>query len=142
MGSATREALVTAGAALTAHKTVTLQAGEQLLDASLVLAGSPQLRSALADDTAEVDNKVGIVAAVFHGYTPVARRASTRKLKVTARTKCHALFMRQLGSDPGTDRKCAGRRISDQSISRWRLYAAARRRQGAEPSSGSWWLPT
>jgi F-type H+-transporting ATPase subunit delta len=74
MGSATREALATVVAVLGEHKTVTLKAGEQLLDASLVVAGSPQLRSALADDTAETENKQGIVAAVFASYEPTARQ--------------------------------------------------------------------
>jgi F-type H+-transporting ATPase subunit delta len=53
--------------------TVSLKAGEQLLDASLVVAGSPQLRSALADDTAESANKLGIVDSVFGAYAPVAK---------------------------------------------------------------------
>jgi F-type H+-transporting ATPase subunit delta len=73
MGSATREALAAAAVVLGNQATVSLKAGEQLLDASLVLAGSPQLRSALADDTAEVENRRGIVAAVFGEYTPVAK---------------------------------------------------------------------
>jgi len=73
MGSATREALAVAAGVLGEQKSVSLEAGEQLLDASLVVAGSPQLRSALADDTAETENKVGIVRAVFSAYTPVAR---------------------------------------------------------------------
>jgi F-type H+-transporting ATPase subunit delta len=73
MGSATREALATAIAVLGKQATVSLKAGEQLLDASLVVAGSPQLRSALADDTAEAANRSGIVDAVFGAYTPVAK---------------------------------------------------------------------
>jgi F-type H+-transporting ATPase subunit delta len=74
MGSATREALATAVAVLGEHKTVSLKAGEQLLDASLVVAGSPQLRSALADDTAEESDKRGIVDAVFAAYEPAAKQ--------------------------------------------------------------------
>jgi F-type H+-transporting ATPase subunit delta len=73
MGSATREALAAAVAVLAKQGTVSLKAGEQLLDASLVVAGSPQLRSALADDTAEASNRSGIVDAVFGAYTPVAK---------------------------------------------------------------------
>jgi F-type H+-transporting ATPase subunit delta len=73
MGSATREALAAAVAVLGKQTTVSLKAGEQLLDASLVVAGSPQLRSALADDTAEASNRRGIADAVFGAYTPVAR---------------------------------------------------------------------
>lgn len=73
MGSATREALATAVAALGKQGAVSLTAGEQLLDASLVVAGSPQLRAALADGTAEVENRRGIAAAVFAGYAPVAK---------------------------------------------------------------------
>jgi F-type H+-transporting ATPase subunit delta len=74
MGSATREALATVVVVLGEHKTVSLKAGEQLLDASLVVAGSPQLRSALADDTAEADDKRGIVNAVFAAYEPTAKQ--------------------------------------------------------------------
>jgi F-type H+-transporting ATPase subunit delta len=72
MGSATREALAASVAVLGEQGKVSLAAGEQLLDASLVIAGSPQLRSALADDTAEVAGKRGIVDAVFAPYTPIA----------------------------------------------------------------------
>ncbi|MCU1469080.1 MAG: synthase subunit delta [Glaciihabitans sp.] len=72
MGSATREALAAAVAVLNKQGSVSLKAGEQLLEASLVVAGSPQLRAALADDTAESANKLGIVDAVFAAYTPVA----------------------------------------------------------------------
>jgi F-type H+-transporting ATPase subunit delta len=73
MGSATREALAVGAAVLDKQGTVSLAAGEQLLAASLVVAGSPQLRSALADDTAEVSDKKSIVDAVFGAYTPVAK---------------------------------------------------------------------
>ena len=73
MGSATREALAAGAAVLDTQATVSLAAGEQLLAASLVVAGSPQLRSALADDTAEVSDKKSIVDAVFGAYTPVAK---------------------------------------------------------------------
>jgi F-type H+-transporting ATPase subunit delta len=73
MGSATRGALAAAVAVLEKQGTVSLKAGEQLLDASLVVAGSPQLRSALADDTAESANKLGIVDSVFAAYAPVAK---------------------------------------------------------------------
>jgi F-type H+-transporting ATPase subunit delta len=73
MGSATRGALAAAVAVLEKQGTVSLKAGEQLLDASLVVAGSPQLRSALADDTAESANKLGIVDSVFGAYAPVAK---------------------------------------------------------------------
>ena len=73
MGSATREALAAGAAVLDKQTTVSLAAGEQLLAASLVVAGSPQLRSALADDTAEASDKKGIVDAVFGAYAPVAK---------------------------------------------------------------------
>jgi F-type H+-transporting ATPase subunit delta len=73
MGSATRGALAAAVAVLEKQGTVSLKAGEQLLDTSLVVAGSPQLRSALADDTAESANKLGIVDSVFGAYAPVAK---------------------------------------------------------------------
>ncbi|MCU1552147.1 MAG: synthase subunit delta [Glaciihabitans sp.] len=73
MGSATREALATTVAVLAKQDKVSLEAGEQLLDASLLVAGSPQLRAALADDTAEAATKLGIVDAVFAAYTPVAK---------------------------------------------------------------------
>ena len=73
MGSATREAIAAANAALAKQGTVDLATGEQLLSAALVVSGSHELRSALADDTAKDSDRKGIVEAVFGEYTPTAR---------------------------------------------------------------------
>lgn len=73
MGSATREAVGAAVATLTAQGAVDLSTGEQLLDASLVLDGAPHLRAALADDTADVADRIAIVRAVFGKYSPAAK---------------------------------------------------------------------
>ncbi len=72
MGSATREAVSAANAALAAQGTVDFATGEQLLAAALVVDGSPQLRSALADDTSDVANRHSIVRAIFGSYTGAA----------------------------------------------------------------------
>jgi F-type H+-transporting ATPase subunit delta len=73
MGSATREAIGAAVAALTAQGGVDLATGEQLLAASLVLDGAPHLRAALSDDTAEVADRVSIVGAVFGKYNSATK---------------------------------------------------------------------
>lgn len=73
MGSATREAIAAANAALAKQGTVDLATGEQLLSAALVVNGSHELRAALADDTAKDSDRVGIVRAVFGEYTKPAR---------------------------------------------------------------------
>jgi F-type H+-transporting ATPase subunit delta len=73
MGSATREAIAAANAALAKQGTVDLATGEQLLAAALVVSGSHELRAALADDTAEQSNRRGIVDAVFGQYTKAAQ---------------------------------------------------------------------
>lgn len=73
MGSATREALGAATATLAAQGAIDFATGEQLLAAALVVDHSAALRSALADDTAPVENRRSIVAAVFGRYTPAAK---------------------------------------------------------------------
>jgi F-type H+-transporting ATPase subunit delta len=73
MGSATREAIAAANAALAKQGTVDLATGEQLLSAALVVNGSHELRAALADDTAKDADRKGIVDAVFGQYTKSAR---------------------------------------------------------------------
>jgi F-type H+-transporting ATPase subunit delta len=73
MGSATREAITAANAALAKQGTVDLATGEQLLAAALVVSGSHELRAALADDTAKDSDRKGIVDAVFGKYTKSAR---------------------------------------------------------------------
>jgi F-type H+-transporting ATPase subunit delta len=73
MGSATREAVAAAVAALTAQGGVELATGEQLLAASLVLDGAPHLRAALSNDTADVSDRVSIVRAVFGKYGAAAK---------------------------------------------------------------------
>lgn len=76
MGSASREALAAAVAALDASAgTTALETGEQLLSAGRVIGGSAQLRAALADDSAENADKVGIVDALFGSYTNQAKGA-------------------------------------------------------------------
>ena len=73
MGSATREAIAAANAALAQQGTVDLATGEQLLSAALVVNGSHELRAALADDTAKDSDRVGIVRAIFGEYTKPAQ---------------------------------------------------------------------
>jgi F-type H+-transporting ATPase subunit delta len=74
MGSATREALASAVAALTALPgKADLETGEQLLEASRHLAGSPQLRAALADNSEDGSDKKGIIGALFGSYSASAR---------------------------------------------------------------------
>jgi F-type H+-transporting ATPase subunit delta len=73
MGSATREAVSAAIATLSAEGTVDLATGEQLLAATLVVDGSPQLRAALADDTSDPADRKSIVEAVFGSYTGGAK---------------------------------------------------------------------
>ena len=69
MGSATRESLSVATAALVSRGSVDFATGEQLLSAALVVDGSTALRAALADDTAAIADRVSIVKAVFGRYT-------------------------------------------------------------------------
>lgn len=73
MGSATREAIAAANAVLAARGTVDLATGEQLLSAALVVNGSHELRAALADDTAEDSDRLGVVDSVFASYTETAK---------------------------------------------------------------------
>jgi F-type H+-transporting ATPase subunit delta len=73
MGSATREAIAAANAALAKQGTVDLATGEQLLSAALVVNGSHELRAALADDTAKDADRKGIVDSVFGAYTTSAK---------------------------------------------------------------------
>ncbi|MBX3098160.1 MAG: F0F1 ATP synthase subunit delta [Salinibacterium sp.] len=73
MGSATRESLIAATATLSGRGSVDFATGEQLLEAALVVDGSPALRSALADDSAPAAGRASIVNAVFGGYTADAK---------------------------------------------------------------------
>lgn len=74
MGSATREALESAVAALTARPgKADLATGEQLLQASRTIARSAQLRAALADNSDEGTDKKGLIDALFASYTEAAR---------------------------------------------------------------------
>lgn len=76
MGSATREALAAAVEALdTLPGKAEVQTGEQLLDAGRIIGENPQLRAALADDSAAVVDKRSIVGALFGSFTPAARAA-------------------------------------------------------------------
>ncbi|KQQ95723.1 MULTISPECIES: F0F1 ATP synthase subunit delta [Microbacteriaceae] len=74
MGSATREALVSARAALTAQGgTADLATGEALLAAARVIGSSPQLLTALSDNGAEPEAKKALVSSVFSStVTPAA----------------------------------------------------------------------
>lgn len=74
MGSATREALASARAALDAESKVQLAAGEQLLGAGRAIAGSPQLRAVLADPSVEPAEKSALVGRIFGSLDPVAAR--------------------------------------------------------------------
>jgi F-type H+-transporting ATPase subunit delta len=73
MGSATREAIAAANAALAKQGTVDLATGEQLLAAALVVGGFHEFRAALADDTAKDSDRVGIIRSVFGKYTKPAQ---------------------------------------------------------------------
>jgi F-type H+-transporting ATPase subunit delta len=73
MGSATREALAGAVTTLNALGKADFATGEQLLSAALLVGDSPQLRAALADDTAAAADRRGIVGEVFRGYREDAR---------------------------------------------------------------------
>lgn len=72
MGSATREALASAVAALAGQK-LDLATGEQLLNASRIVAGSSPLRNALSDESADAAGKRSIVDALFGSYTAAAK---------------------------------------------------------------------
>lgn len=68
MASATREALGQSVAALeAAESSVDLSTAAQLLEAGHVIDGSAQLRSAIADASAEADTKARVVTSVFGG---------------------------------------------------------------------------
>ncbi|MET1018895.1 MAG: F0F1 ATP synthase subunit delta, partial [Microterricola sp.] len=65
MGSATREALASARAALTALSGANLATGEELFAASRVIGSSSQLVQAVADPGADSAAKVALVDSVF-----------------------------------------------------------------------------
>jgi F-type H+-transporting ATPase subunit delta len=73
MGSATRESVSSAIAVLDAQAKLDAATGEQLLQAALVVEGSPHLRAALADDSADEADRTSIVNAVFGAYTTAAK---------------------------------------------------------------------
>lgn len=70
MGSATREALALATAALADAKGVTLATGEQLLSAGRAIEGSAGLRAVLADPAVDPSRKSTLVASVFSSFEP------------------------------------------------------------------------
>ncbi|QDZ16548.1 F0F1 ATP synthase subunit delta [Humibacter ginsenosidimutans] len=70
MGSATRESLAAAEAALSAAPTVTIQTGEQLLSAGRIIDGSAQLRSVLSDPDSA--NKGQLVRTIFRSLDETA----------------------------------------------------------------------
>jgi F-type H+-transporting ATPase subunit delta len=65
MGSASREALVTAKQQLAAATGVSLATGEQLLAAGRAIESSTQLRSVLADPSVETDRKAALLGSIF-----------------------------------------------------------------------------
>lgn len=74
MGSATREALGAATAALAAASSSDgLATGEQLFEAARVIGDSAQLRNALADPAAEPKAKTTLVNAVFGSLSAPAK---------------------------------------------------------------------
>lgn len=74
MGSATREAIATAKAALAARDgKATLAAAEALFSAGHIIGDSAQLQTALTDTSADSAAKSGLVSAVFGGMTAEAR---------------------------------------------------------------------
>lgn len=73
MGSATREAISTANGVLKKQGAVEIAAGEQLLDAALVVDGSHELRNALADDTASDADRTTLANRVFAKYDKAAK---------------------------------------------------------------------
>lgn len=83
MGSATREALATARGALSAEKGVTAGTAASLFTAARALAGSAQLRGALADPAVSAGDKSGLVGRVFGS----ADAAALRLLGVVAESR-------------------------------------------------------
>lgn len=74
MGSATREAVAAARAALASQAgAASLATGEDLLAAGRVIGGSAALRSALADPSIPAGDKVSIVGRVFASVSAPAR---------------------------------------------------------------------
>ncbi len=74
MGSATREAIASAKAALAARSgNATLAAAEALFSAGHVIGDSAQLQTALADTSADPKAKSTMVTAIFGGLDPDAR---------------------------------------------------------------------
>lgn len=73
MGSATRSALESARAALSATKGVDLAAGQQLLAAGRAIGGSTQLLSALANPSGNPDGTAALVDTVFAELDTPAR---------------------------------------------------------------------
>ncbi len=72
MGSATRESLERAEAALAGASGVTLRTGEQLLAAVRAIESSAQLRSVLADPSIEASQKGRLVGSIFASFDPAA----------------------------------------------------------------------
>ena len=72
MGSASRQALHTAVAALAAAKGVSIATGEQLMTAGRGVEESAQLRTILADPAIEPEQKAGVVATIFPGLEKTA----------------------------------------------------------------------
>jgi F-type H+-transporting ATPase subunit delta len=72
VGSATREALAQAVAALAGTDGVTLSTGEQLLAAGRAIEGSLALRAVLADPAVETSRKSELVTGVFGSLDRVA----------------------------------------------------------------------
>jgi F-type H+-transporting ATPase subunit delta len=72
VGSASRESLERAKAALADASGVTLAVGDQLLEAGRIVEHTPQLRSVLADPSYEPQQKAGLIRTVFAAMQPTA----------------------------------------------------------------------
>lgn len=78
MGSATREAIAKAKAALAARSgSATLAAAEALFSAGHVIGDSAQLQAALTDTSADASAKKALVSAVFGGMKAESRELLT-----------------------------------------------------------------
>ena len=74
MGSATREAVAAAKAAIAARPSAaTLAVGEEIFSAARAVAGSGQLLVALTEPSAQPDDKASLVNAVFNSLSSDAR---------------------------------------------------------------------
>ena len=74
MGSATREALVSARSVLSGLGAASLETGEQLFAAGRIIGDSAQLRAALADPAVDGVDKLSILGRLFSSFGDDARQ--------------------------------------------------------------------